>query len=170
MPWRTWASTASALPRQASARPGASPTTPAPKGGRRTAGSTSSWTFPSSSEESVEHAARGLEAAIVEYPDVAAGVLDQLLSLQRRSGFGHSDPAHAEHVREEFVRHAELVRAHAIPRHQQPAREARFHHVEAVAGGRLRDLLHQRMDIAVDGALQRRVAGKLAPKGGRAQT
>src|SRR5438067_5029303 len=54
MPWRTWASTASALPRQASARPGASPTTRAPKGGRKTAGSTSSWTSPSSSEESAE--------------------------------------------------------------------------------------------------------------------
>ena len=92
-------------------------------------------------EETVAAATRPLEAALVEDADIAAGVLDQLLPLQRGRRFGDSDPAHAEHVREKFVRHAELGRMHAITRHQEPARKARLHYVEAVARRGLRDLL-----------------------------
>src|SRR5260221_14749940 len=51
-------------------------------------------------------AARGLEAAVVQDLDVAAGVLDQFLPLQRGRSFGDPDPTHTQHVGEEVVRHA----------------------------------------------------------------
>ncbi len=103
----------------------------------------------------VARARRCFEASAVEDGDVAAAVADQLALLQRLRRLGDADAPHPEHVPEEFMRHAESVRLHAIVRHQQPAREARLHHVKAIARGGLRDLRHQRMGIAVQLPLQR---------------
>src|SRR6478609_1877922 len=54
------------------------------------------------------------QPAVVEDRDVAAAVLDQLPALQGGGRFGDAGAAYAEHVTEELVRHAELVRGHAI--------------------------------------------------------
>ncbi len=52
------------------------------------------------------------------------------------------------------MREAEAVGAHAIARHQQPAREALLDDVKAVARGRLRDLDHQRVRVLIHLPLQ----------------
>ena len=106
---------------------------------------------------------------MIQDADLAAAVFDQVLPLEVRCRFGHAFPAHAEHVGEELVRHAEFRRAHPVARHQQPAREARADDVEAVAGRGLGNLRHQRVDIAVQPALQRRRAAQRAQEPGLAQ-
>src|SRR5712671_6980882 len=63
-------------------------------------------------------ASRFFEACPVEDGDVAAAVTDQLALLQRMGGVGDGDPLHSQHVAEEFVRHAELIRLDAVMGHQ----------------------------------------------------
>src|SRR5580765_4439675 len=60
----------------------------------------------------VAAAAGGFEAGLIQDPDVAAPVVDQLLPLQRRGRLRDADPAHAEHGGEKLVRHAEARRMH----------------------------------------------------------
>jgi hypothetical protein len=74
--------------------------------------------------------------------------------LQGAGRHGDADPAHAQQVRQSFVREAEGVRLESVARRQQPTGEACFHLMKVVAGGGLRDLGNQGMGIAVERALQ----------------
>src|SRR2546428_5803981 len=87
---------------------------------------------------------------MIEDGDVAAAIRDQLAPLQRRRRLGDADAPHAEHVRKELVRQVELAEARRVARHEQPAREARRHPVEAVGRGGVRDLRHERVRIAME--------------------
>lgn len=61
-----------------------------------------------------------------------ARVRDQSAPLEIARRARDADTAHAEHTRQELVRELELVRLHAIARHEQPARTARFERVEGI--------------------------------------
>src|SRR5664279_970757 len=75
----------------------------------------------------------GFEARAVEDRQLAAPVPDELGALQGGRGAGDANPAHAEHVGEELMRHAERVAAGPVVAHQQPARQARADLVKAQA-------------------------------------
>jgi hypothetical protein len=71
---------------------------------------------------------------------------------------------------EKLVRQPEVIRRQAITRHEQTPGEPRRHHMEAIAGGGLRELDHERMVVEVQLALQGRAQPQLLAKGGRFDT
>src|SRR5438045_9779860 len=110
----------------------------------------------------------GFESAPIEYGDMAAVVVDELVFLQLICGLGYAPATHAQHEGEEFMRDTEGVRVHPVLRHQKPSGKARLDHMVAGAGRRLRELAEQDEDVAIKPALQRRAAAQLAPKLDRA--
>src|SRR6185437_12427612 len=66
-----------------------------------------------------------------------AAVLDQAAALQLSGGKGDAGPAGAEHFCKKLLGQFEVVTLKAVPDHQQPASEALFDFVEAMAGRQL---------------------------------
>jgi hypothetical protein len=91
-------------------------------------------------DQFVAFAAGGFEGFAVEDADGAARIFDDLGFLQGAGGLGDAAAVGAEHGGEEVVGEREEARLDAVLRHEEPAGEALFDVVEAIAGGRLRNL------------------------------
>lgn len=113
----------------------------------------------------VAAAGRGFQAGAVQHRHIAAVVFDEAAALQGIGGSRDADPAHAQHIGQEFVRHVEVVGMRAVLAHQQPAGQALGGLVKAQAGGRSGLLRHQHIEVTVHAALQRQAARQLEPEG-----
>ncbi|EEF23358.1 conserved hypothetical protein [Ricinus communis] len=100
------------------------------------------------------------EAFRVEDLDIAAAVVDEPLLLQGAGGLRDAHAAHAQRVGEKFVSQVEFIGLEAVARDEQRACETRLQHVVAAADGDLDGLGQQRIRVAVQHALQGRIAGK----------
>ena len=87
-----------------------------------------------------------------------AAVVDEPGGLQLPGRFGDAFAAHAEHVRHELLRHAELARRKPVETEEQPAAELLVDRVMPIADGRLRHLRDQRLRVA-----QQQVGGRAVP-------
>src|SRR4051812_15554006 len=66
------------------------------------------------SDDVVALAGALLEAGPVEHRDASAAIIDQSAALQFSRRLGDTFAAHPEHVRDELLRHGQLVRRQAI--------------------------------------------------------
>jgi serine/threonine-protein kinase len=96
----------------------------------------------------VAAARRLLQPRSVEHLDAPAHVAQHPGRLQRAHRDRHPGAAHAEHQRQELVRHLERVAPHPVVRHEQPARGALLDRVELVARGRLGHLVGEVLRVA----------------------
>src|SRR4051812_21621354 len=80
------------------------------------------------------------EALCIENDDLAATGADEAVDLQRAKHFGDARPAHAKHLRQEFVRDVEFLGADTVLRRQKPPAAALNDRMQAVAGHPLHDL------------------------------
>ena len=90
--------------------------------------------------------------------------MNQPLLLQGPGGNGHGAALDAEHVGKKLVGQVKAVAVGAVVAHQQPARQACLHFMEAVAGGGLRQLGKQHIEVAVEQAQPARVVAQLLAK------
>src|ERR1051326_9250177 len=72
--------------------------------------------------------------------DGAAAVADESGLFEDADGDGDAGAAHAEHVREEFLRERQLVAFEPAAAHQKPARQTLLDRVQGVARRGQRDL------------------------------
>ena len=95
-----------------------------------------------------------LQGASIEDRNMAAPVPDHPPALKLPRGFRDANTAHSQHIGEKVVRETKTIRVGAVVRHQEPAGQARFQQVIARARGRLRELGHQGIEIAIEPTLQ----------------
>ena len=57
----------------------------------------------------------------IQYNDFAAAVVNQPVRLQVAGGLGDALPAHAQHVRDQLLRHPQFIAWQAVQAQQQPA-------------------------------------------------
>jgi hypothetical protein len=69
--------------------------------------------------------------------DASTAVSDKAVTLEGSSGEGDAGAAGTEHFSEKLLSQLKVIGFKAVPDHQQPASEAFFDLVEAVAGGEL---------------------------------
>src|ERR1700730_357620 len=100
------------------------------------------------SHDCVTLASTFFQSLAVENLNVTTHVADQPFLLQILSSVRHAFAAYAQHVRDEFLSHLQLVGMGAVAGHQQPAAESLFYWVQAVANGGLRDLRDQGLGVA----------------------
>ena len=81
-----------------------------------------------------------LQARPVEDGNAAPAVADEPGLLEDASDGVDARPAHAQHLREEFLGQRKCIRRHAVVGHEQPAGAPLLDCVKAVAGGCLRHL------------------------------
>ena len=104
---------------------------------------------------------------LIQDPDLAPAIADQLASPEDAGGLRDALAPQSEHMRQELVGQVEFVRLDPVARHQQPSRQPCFRFVKAVAGGRLRNLRHQRVGVPEQRVPQRPVAVELDAEGRR---
>ncbi len=112
----------------------------------------------------VAFARTGLQSRALEHLDVAAAVTDDAGTLQVSGSLGNPFPPHAEHARDQFLRHHQLARRDPVESEQQPAAQLLLHRMVPVADRRLGHLRHQRLRVAQQQLLQQAGAIELLPE------
>lgn len=99
-------------------------------------------------------ASSGFQTLTVHEVDAPTGVPDQTRCLQGASCFGHGLAAYAQHGRDRFLGHGQLLVVEPVKHQQQPAAQMLVQRVLTVAHRRLRDLgqlgLHEQQQLAHD--------------------
>lgn len=111
------------------------------------------------------------EPGTIEDGDLTAAVVNEVLLLQLPRSHGDATPTHAEHIGEKLMGEVEMIGLRPIVGHQQPARQPWLDLMKVDAGGPLRQLRHQYVEVAIQTALQLGALVQLAQKlaGGDAQ-
>jgi len=86
-----------------------------------------------------------LQSGALEHRDVPAAVADESGLLQFAGGLRDAFAAHAKHAGDQFLRHDQVIRGHAVERQQQPAAQLLLHGMMPVAGRGLEHLRDQRL-------------------------
>src|SRR6185437_2300235 len=95
------------------------------------------------------------KARSVEDPNSATAVFDDTCPLQFSGSFRDALAPHAEHVRDQFLGHCQLVGRQSVQTHQQPSAELLVHGMVPVAHGGLSHLRQQCLCIAQEELLNR---------------
>ena len=99
-------------------------------------------------DHGITFAAQGFELGPVQYLDGSSLVRNDPHFLQFQRRMGHALATHTEHVRNEFLRHGQVVVRQTVHGQQQPAAKLLVDAVVAVAYGGLGDLCDQRLRVA----------------------
>lgn len=91
-------------------------------------------------------------------------IVNEVTTLERARCIGHTDSAHAQHFAQKLVSQSELCLAKSISRHEQPARETGFDHVESITRGSLRDLRQQSLRMQMHKSLKSLALPELNPE------
>src|ERR1043166_4495967 len=81
-----------------------------------------------------------LEAVAIQYPNVAAMVIDKSILPKAVRRDAHPGAAHAQHARQEFLGQGKGIAYGPVVRHQQPPRQTLVQSVQAITSGGLRYL------------------------------
>jgi nitrogen-specific signal transduction histidine kinase len=87
------------------------------------------------------------ELRSVEHGDFSPRITNDAQLLQLAGRLGDAFAAHAEHVRDELLRHLQLIARETIERQQQPAAQLLFERVMPVADRGLRHLRNERLGV-----------------------
>ena len=90
----------------------------------------------------VAFAAGRLQSLSIENGDHATVIINQPGLLEGARHGSHGGAAHAEHLGQELMRELELVSAHPVVAHQQPATNAFLDGVTTVADDGLRNMVY----------------------------
>jgi chromosome condensin MukBEF complex kleisin-like MukF subunit len=62
-----------------------------------------------------------LKLRTIQHGDVPAAVVNQAVRLQVAGRLGHALPAHAQHIRDQLLRHQQFIASQTVQAQQQPA-------------------------------------------------
>jgi len=89
----------------------------------------------------------GCQTIVIKDQDVPAQNSDETARLKRAGRHRDTRSANAQHHRQEFLGHRQIVAIYPIPHHQQPSRQPLGQIVAGVASGYLRGLHHQHLNV-----------------------